>query len=176
MQYLLNKLLIISFAFGIAMSSPIQLASADTVATCQSKEIANAKIAALCAAISNDERSLEYLHCWPSKANKDQSVTHYIFQKTYSDRENFEGEALGSLFSGTGKAQSTTRELKNVEIIDGLLEPLSSLDLAFIAKTAHLYFDLMIIATDGDALEGTVTDTVTNLKTEISCLDISLEK
>lgn len=70
MQILLNKLLITGFVFGTAIGSPIKLASAETIATCQLKDIANVKIAGLCAAINNEKRRLEYLHCWPSKTHK----------------------------------------------------------------------------------------------------------
>ena len=123
MQYLLNNLLIIGFVFASAMGTPIKLASAETTATCQLKDVANPKIAALCAAIGNEKRRLEYLHCWPSKANKNEIVTHYIFQKTYTDRENYDGEALGSLFSGTGKTEDSTRELfKEYRTTSGLVK------------------------------------------------------
>lgn len=173
MDYFLNNFLILILTVGSAVASPTKLASAEVSATCQLKDISNPKIADLCASIGNPARYMEYFHCAPTTESKD-PVAHYIFQETYEDKENFSGTKLAGLFKGMGPSQQTARNLIDIVQIDDQVDALSTLDLAFASHRNNLVFDLQIV--QDDYLVGKITDTSTKTVTEVTCLDISLEK
>ena len=175
MDHFLNNFFILLLAVGSAMASPSQLASAEVSATCQLKDISNKKIADLCASIGNPARNLEYFHCTPKAESKD-SVAHYIYQETYSDKENLSDVKLAGLFKGMGPSTKTARDLTDIVQIDEKVDALSSLDIKFASHPNSLVFDLVIISNDGELQEGKITNTVTREVTEVTCLDISLEK
>jgi hypothetical protein len=176
MNYLMKTILVLGLAASAALAAPTEQASAEVLATCQLKDISNAKIADLCAAISKPERYLEYFHCSPNKESGNDQVTHYIFQETYADKENYEGPKLAALFQGQGKYNQSVKGLKDIKQIDPQVDALSSSDVKFASHSNNLVFDLLISSNDGELLKGRITNTATKTVTEMTCLDISLEK
>lgn len=176
MNYLMNHILVLGLAAGAALATPTELASAEVLATCQLKDISNAKIADLCASIGNPARDLEYFHCSPNKDSGDIQVNHFIFQETYTDKENYEGLKLTGLFKGQGKYNQTVKNLKAIEQIDEQLDALSFSDVKFASHPNRLVFELLIESSNGELLKGKITDTATRTVTEVTCLDISMEK
>ena len=179
MKYLINlkkNFLVLGFALGAALAAPTQLAYAQVLATCQVKDISNSKIADLCASVNKPARYLEYFHCSPNEESVNDQVTHYIFQESYTGKENDEGLKLAGLFKGQGKYNQIVSDLNAIEQIDEQVDSLSSTDVKFASHRNNLVFDLVITSNDGELLKGKISNTSTHEVTEVTCLDISLEK
>lgn len=197
MNAFLKKLFVLGIAAGaaLALASTKDSAQKQVLPTCQINEskatngsfpdalqntdqIAD-QITDLCSAVNKPERYLEYFHCSPNLETHQDVVIHYIFQETYSDKENSEGIKLARLFKAQGKSNQSVRELIAIEQIDAQLDsmsPDSNSDLMFASHANNLVFSLQVTSSNGELLKGKITNTATRDITEVTCLDISLEK